>query len=237
MPVDVLLIGAHPDDVEWGAGGMALLLQQRGINFAIIDLTRGEMGNRGTPGERDQEAEQAAQFLGGVPRENLALPDSALVDTPENRMLIGDVIRRFRPTLVLAPFWRDRHPDHAAAGQMVRNSRLFCALKKSGSPHPVHKPSAFLYFPLHDAQTRPSLVVDVSSVYERKLELMRIHASQFGKTAQQFGVLPHGLGDYLFALESRDRFFGSLIGKAHGEALISDGPLALSNLADVLKLM
>lgn len=237
MPVDVLLIGAHPDDVEWGAGGISLLLQQRGTTFAIVDLTRGEMGNRGTPGERDQEAERAAQFLGGIPRENLNLPDSALVDTPKHRMLIGDVIRRFRPTIVLAPYWRDRHPDHAAAGQMVRNSRLFCALKKSGSPHLPHKPSVFLYFPLHDAQTRPSLVVDVSSVYERKLELMRLYASQFGKTAEQFGVLPHGSGDYLFALESRDRFFGSLIGKPHGEALISDGPLALSNLANVLKLI
>jgi bacillithiol biosynthesis deacetylase BshB1 len=236
MPVDVLLFGAHPDDVEWGAGGIALILQQTGVSFALIDLTKGEMGSRGTPVERAQEAERAAQFLGGVTRENLGLPDCGLMDTPEHRKLIADVIRRYRPALVLAPFWRDRHPDHAAAGQIVRNSRLFCALKKSTSPDSPHKPKAFLYFPLHHSYTRPSFVVDVSTVYERKLELLRLHESQFAKTAEQFGVVSHGLGDYLFALESRDRYFGSLIGTRHGEALVSDSPLRLSNLTDILKL-
>lgn len=236
MPVDVLLIGAHPDDVEWGAGGIAILLQQQGVWFAILDLTRGEMGNRGTPDERAREAERAAQFLGGVPRENLGLPDCGLVDTPENRVLIANAIRRYRPQLVLAPYWKDRHPDHTAAGQIVRNCRVFCTLKKSASPDPPHKPEAWLYFPLHHSYTRASFVVDVSEVYERKLELLRVHESQFGKTAEEFGVIPHGLGQYLFALESRDRFFGSLIGKHHGEALIADGPLPLSSPIKVLGL-
>lgn len=236
MPVDLLLIGAHPDDVEWGAGGIAILLQQQGISFAIVDLTTGEMGNRGSRLERVQEGERAAQFLGGVPRENLSLPDCGLVDTPENRMLIANVVRRYRPQLVLAPYWKDRHPDHTAAGRMVRNSRVFCTLKKSASPDPPHKPQAWLYFPLHHLYTPPSFVVDVSDVYERKLELLRVHDSQFGKTAEEFGVIPHGLGQYLFALESRDRFFGSLIGARHGEALIADGPLPLRNPIKVLGL-
>jgi bacillithiol biosynthesis deacetylase BshB1 len=236
MPVDVLLFGAHPDDVEWGVGGAALLLQKAGASFAIVDMTRGEMGSRGTPAERALEAERAAQFLGGIPRENLGFPDCGLMDTPELRVLVANVIRRYQPALVLAPFWRDRHPDHAATGRLVRNSRLFCTLKKSTSPDPPHKPSAFLYFPLHHPHTRPSFVVDVSAVYRRKLELLRLHESQFAKTAEQFGVVSHGLGDYLFALESRDRFFGSLIGKHHGEALVADGPLALSSLTNLLKL-
>lgn len=236
MTVDVLLFGAHPDDIEWGVGGIALILQQKGASFALIDLTRGEMGSRGTPAERMLEGERAAQFLGGVRRENLGLPDCGLVDTPEQRQLIANVIRRYRPAFVLAPFWKDRHPDHAAAGQIVRNSRLFCGLKNSASPDLPHKPKAFLYFPLHHPRTRPSFVVDVSAVYERKIELLRLHASQFGKTAEQFGVVSHGLGDYLFALESRDRYLGSLIGARHGEALVSDGPLALSNLTNLLEL-
>jgi N-acetylglucosamine malate deacetylase 1 len=236
MPVDVLLIGAHPDDVEWGAGGIALLLQQQGTSFAILDLTRGEMGSRGTAAERVQEAERAAQFLGNIPRENLALPDCGLVDTAEHRLLIANVIRRYRPHLVLAPFWKDRHPDHAAAGRIVRNCRLYCTLKKSASPEPPHKPQAFLYFPLHHSNSRLSFVVNVSGVYERKLKLLRLHESQFGKTAEEFGVVPHGLGEYLFALESRDRFFGSLIGKPHGEALIADGPLPVSSPMQILKL-
>jgi bacillithiol biosynthesis deacetylase BshB1 len=235
MPVDVLLFGAHPDDIEWGAGGITLLLKQKGSSFALIDLTKGEMGSRGTPAERASEAERAADFLGGVPRENLGLPDCGLVDGPEARKLVAGVIRRLRPSLVLAPFWKDRHPDHVAAGHMVRNCGLHCTLKNSGASHPPHKPKKFLYFLLHH-YARPSFVVDVSSVYEKKMELLRLHHSQFSKTAEQFGVVSHGMGDYLFALESRDRFFGSLIGKRHGEALVSDQPIALENVSRVLDL-
>lgn len=229
------MFGAHPDDVEWGAGGIAVLLQQKHASFAIVDLTRGELGNRGTSEMRAHEAQRAAQFL-GVPRENLALPDGSLVDTPDTRRIIADVIRRYRPALVLAPYWKDRHPDHVAAGEMVRNSRLYCTAKKSNSPDPPHKPRAFLYFVLHDPKPRPTFVVDISTVYGLKLDLLRLHESQFSKTAEEFGVMPHGLGDYLFGLESRDRFFGSLIGRRHGEALMGDGPLPVSNLLDVLRL-
>ncbi len=233
--MDVLLFGAHPDDIEWGAGGIALLLDQRSISFALIDLTKGEMGSRGTPAERESEAERAADFLGGVPRENLGLPDCGLVDSPESRRLIAAVIRKYQPSLVLAPFWKDRHPDHVAAGRMVRNSRLYCTLRNSASAHPPHKPKAFLYFLLHH-YAHPSFVVDVSGVYEKKMELLKLHQSQFSKTAEQFGVVSQGIGDYLFGLESRDRFFGSLIGKRHGEALVSDQPVALGNIGDILKL-
>jgi bacillithiol biosynthesis deacetylase BshB1 len=227
MPVDALFFGAHPDDVEWGAGGIALLLQQKKVSFAIVDLTRGEMGSRGTPEERYDEALRAADFLGGAARENLGLPDGGLVDSPSTRRQIAEVIRQYQPSLVLAPYWRDRHPDHTAAGRMVRNSALYCTLKKSGCSHAPHKPRAFLYYLLHDF-VAPSFVVDISAIYARKLELLKLHESQFAKTAEEFGVVPHGLGDYLYGLESRDRFLGSLIGVRHGEALIIDRPMALN---------
>jgi N-acetylglucosamine malate deacetylase 1 len=233
MAVDVLLFGAHPDDVEWGAGGIMLLLQRKGISFAIVDLTKGELGSRGTPLERAREAEFAANFLGGVKRENLGMLDGGLVDTPKTRKRIAEVIREHRPQLVLAPLWKDRHPDHVAAGRMVRNAALFCALKKSDSPHAPHKPANTLYFLLHHV-ARPGFVVDISDVYPRKLELLRLHESQFSKTAEQFGVVAHGMGDYLYGLESRDRFFGSLIGRRHGEALVCDRPIALNDLSELL---
>ncbi len=236
MPVDVLLFGAHPDDVEWGAGGIALLLHDSGISFAIIDMTNGEMGSRGTPEQRQAEAVAAAEFLGAVGRESLNLPDCGLVDTPGDRRLIASAIRRHRPKLVLAPYWHDRHPDHAAAGLMVRNAQLYCALTKLDDPNPPHKPGAFFFYPLHQFE-RPTFVVDTSTIFQRKLALMRIHRSQFEKTAEEFGLIAHGVGDYLFGLESRDRYFGSLIGARHGEALISDRPVALSSAADILALM
>ena len=235
MPVDVLFFGAHPDDVEWGAGGIALLLHDAGISFAIVDLTEGEMGNRGTLEERRWEAASAADFL-GVVRESLGLPDCGLLDSPENRRAAASAIRRHRPRLVIAPYWEDRHPDHAAAGLIVRNSQLYCALTKLADPHPPHKPGAFLYCPLNKFE-RPSFVVDTTSVFQRKLDLLRIHRSQFGKTAEEFGVIAHGVGDYLFGLESRDRYFGSLAGARYGEALIADQPLRLSGVGDVLALL
>ncbi len=232
MPVEVLLIGAHPDDVEWGAGGIAILLQQQNVPFAIVDLTRGELGSRGTGTERALEADEAAAFLGGVPRSNLGMQDGGLVDTPETRQQVADAIREYRPALVLAPYWEDRHPDHAAAGWMVRNAALYCTLRKSNSRFPPHKPRAFLYYLLHHF-TPPSFAVDISDVYARKIALMKLHASQFSKTAEEFGVVPQGTGDYLFGLESRDRYFGSLIGTRQAEALVSDRPIALRSLSEV----
>ena len=235
MPVDVLLFGAHPDDVEWGAGGIALLLRNAGISFAIVDLTNGEMGSRGTLEQRQVEAASAAELLRAT-REVLNLPDCGLVDSPENRRIVARVIRRHRPGLVIAPFWEDRHPDHAAAGLMVRNAQLYCALKKLDDPNPPHKPHAFLFYPLHKFE-RPTFVVDTTKVFQLKLDLLRIHSSQFSKTAEEFGVIAQGIGDYLFGLESRDRYFGSLAGARFGEALIADQPIRLSGIGDVLSLV
>jgi bacillithiol biosynthesis deacetylase BshB1 len=234
-PVDVLLLGAHPDDVEWGAGGTVLKFQATGTSFGIVDLTRGEMGSRGTTEERDKEAEEAASWIGARFRVNLGLPDCGVIDSVENRKQIASVIRAWRPKLVLAPYWKDRHPDHAATGHLIRNAAVYCTLRKSSDPNPPHKPSAYLYYLLHHF-THPGIVVDISEVYHRKLELLRMHASQFSKTAEGFGVLPLGMSDYLFGLESRDRFFGSLIGVHHGEAFVSEVPLKLGRISDLLSL-
>lgn len=235
MTVDVVFFGAHPDDVEWGVGGTALLLRDKGVSFAIVDLTSGEMGSRGTPEERESEAAQAAEFLGAAARETLNLPDCGLVDSPANRQLAASVIRRYRPKIVLAPLWEDRHPDHAAAGLIIRNAQLYGALSKLNDPNPPHKPARFLFYTLHKFQ-QPSLVVDTSAVFQAKLELLRLHRSQFAKTAGEFGVLAHGVGDYLFGLESRDRYFGSMIGVKFGEPLIADQPLALRDIEQILAL-
>ncbi|HEY4047156.1 MAG TPA: bacillithiol biosynthesis deacetylase BshB1 [Acidobacteriaceae bacterium] len=233
MTIDVLLFGAHPDDVEWGAGGTVLTLKARGSSFGIVDLTRGEMGSRGTSEERDKEAQETASWMGARFRENLGLPDCGVIDSIENRKHIASVIRRYRPKLVLAPYWKDRHPDHAATGRLIRNAAVYCTLRKSNDLNPPHKPSAYLYYLLHHFR-QPSMVVDISEIYNRKLELLRMHASQFAKTAEGFGVLPLGMDDYLFGLESRDRFFGSLIGVHHGEALVSEVPLKLGSVSDLL---
>ena len=226
LPVDVLLIGAHPDDVEWAIGGIALRLREKNITFAIIDLTNGEMGSRGTPEQRKFEAASAAEFMGASSRENLNLPDCGLVDSPENRQLIAGVVRRYRPRIVLAPLWEDRHPDHAAAGLIVRNAQLYCELKNLADPNPPHKAGAFLFYPIHKFQ-QPSFVVDTSAVFPRKIELLKIFDSQFAAH----------VGDFLYRLESRDRYFGTQAGVRHGEALVLDQPMRIGGLDDVLSLV
>lgn len=233
MPVDVLLFGAHPDDVECALGGTAALLGQRGVSFALIDLTRGEMGSRGTGEERQREAEASAEFLGAAARENLDMGDAMLEDTPEARKRVARVIRKHRPQLVVAPYWEDLHNDHAAAGQMVRHSLIYCTLSKLEDAGPPHKPRAFLYYLLHKYQA-PTLVVDITAVFEKKMEAIRHFQSQFAKTAAEYGVVPVGRGDYLFDLETRSRYYGSLVHVKYGEALISERPLRAAGLEQLL---
>jgi hypothetical protein len=112
---------------------------------------------------------------------------------------------------------------------------LYCALTKIDDPNPPHRVQAFFHYPLHKA-AQAAFVVDISDVFERKLQLLRLHHSQFGKTAEEFGVLPQGLGDYLFGLETRDRHYGSLVGVRFGEALVTDRPVKLRSMKDLLTL-
>jgi N-acetylglucosamine malate deacetylase 1 len=227
MAVDVLLFGAHPDDVEWAAGGIALLLRDHGVPFGVVDMTQGEMGSRGTVEDRRREADRATEEMGAAVRENLNLPDCGLVDLPEYRRAVAGAVRRHRPKLVLAPLWEDRHPDHAAAGLLVQKSRLLCGLPTLDDPSPPHRPQAYLYYPIHTFHS-PTFVIDTSAVYQRKLNLMRVYDSQFGKMNP---------ADFLYRLESRDRYYGSLIGARHGEALVADQPIALDGLKSVLSLL
>ncbi len=159
MPVDVLLIGAHPDDIEWSVGGIALLLCDHGVSLAVVDMTEGEMGSRGTVDERRIEASAAAGTIGAEARENLQLPDCGLVDGPDARRAVSSAIRRHKPRVVIAPLWEDRHPDHAAAGLIVQNSRMLCGLTTFDDSNPPHRPAAFLYYPIHTFH-QPTFVVD-----------------------------------------------------------------------------
>lgn len=227
MPVEVLLFGAHPDDVEWAAGGIALLLRDQGISFGVVDLTEGEMGSRGTVEDRRRESARATQMMGAVVRENLGLPDCGLTDLPEYRRAVASAVRRHRPRIVLAPYWEDRHPDHAAAGLIVRNARLLCGLPALNDGNEPHRPAAFFYYPIHNFVSSP-FVIDTSAVYEQKISLMRIYDSQFGRTNP---------AELLYRLESRDRYYGSLVGAAHGEALIIDQALALDGLKALFPLL
>ena len=192
------------------------MLKETGSSFGVVDLTRGEMESRGTSEERDREAQEAASGMAAQFRENLGLPDGGIIDSVES---VTDCERYSTTPSKAGPgaLLEGPPPRPCGHGPSRSQSAIHCTLRKSNDPNPPHKPSAYLYYLLHHF-THPSMVVDISGVYHRKLELLRLHVSQFAKTAEGFGVLPLGMNDYLFGLESRDRFFGTLIGAHHGEA-------------------
>ncbi|MBM3317722.1 MAG: bacillithiol biosynthesis deacetylase BshB1 [Candidatus Eisenbacteria bacterium] len=219
MPVDVLAIGAHPDDVDMICGGTLAKLAARGRAVAILDLTRGEMGTRGTPETRAREAQRAAEILGARERVALDLGDGRIENSADARRQVIEVVRRLRPTLILTHYWDDLHPDHAAAGHLVRAVMYpvgFARYPAEGEPY---RPNEVLFFMAH-TPFEPSFVVDVDGYHERKMEAVRCFASQFHSADS--AEPPTGISqpDFLLRLEARARHYGGLIGRAFGEPFL-----------------
>jgi bacillithiol biosynthesis deacetylase BshB1 len=219
MGIDVLAIGAHPDDVDMICGGTLAKLAARGRTCVILDLTRGEMATRGTPETRDDEARAAAAVLGARERIILDLGDGLLSDSDENRREVIEVIRRLRPTVVLTHYWEDLHPDHAAAGNILRSIMYplgFANYPASGEPF---RPNEVLFFMAH-TPFEPSFVVDIEGFHDKKLEAIRCFRSQFHNPEST--EPPTGISepDFLLRLEARARYFGNLIGRTFGEPFL-----------------
>ena len=161
--VDVLAFSPHPDDVELGCGGALAALARRGSSFGIVDLTRGEMGTRGTPELRAREAREAARILGARFRETLDLGDGGLRTDRAAELRVVDVVRRARPRLVLAPFAADRHPDHVRASRLVSDAAWYAGLAKLETGLAPHRPDQVVYYPAsYDFSRPPTFLVDVS---------------------------------------------------------------------------
>lgn len=236
MKLDVLAIGSHPDDVELGCGGTLALLARRGRKVGIAHLTRGEQGTRGTVEERNAEAHKAAEALGAVALEFLDCGDGGLrYGTAEEDALIA-LIRRLRPDLVLSPTPRDRHPDHSRSHQLVEAACFYAGLRnRAPGAGPPHRPAATFSYMQHDP-FEPSFIVDVSSVWEAKLESLRAHRSQFhqpeGNETQPATKI--ATPEFWEAVEGRARHFGLLINAAFGEPFWSRLPLAVGDPMSLL---
>jgi len=222
---DVLAIGAHPDDVELTMGGLLLRLVDAGRSVAILDLTRGEGGTRGTAETRAAEAAAGARALGAAERTILDFGDGLLEPSLPVRRAVVAAIRRHRPSLVVAPHWRDLHPDHAAAGRAVRAVRYVCGMPKwDPGPHAPHRPSTFL-FSMHHTEFRVSVVVDVTSVWERKCAAVRCYPSQLHDPASKEPRTSIASDEFVPRWEARHRWFGSRAGVRFGEPYFHDGPV------------
>lgn len=229
---DIVAITAHPDDMEINCGGTLALAVQQGWKAGAVELTRGELGTRGTPEIRAQEAASAAQVLGLSCRVNLELPDGHLHDGDEPRKLIVRLLRLMRPRVVITPPLRDHHADHIATAEIVAHSIHLSGVARYLPDLEPWKPHALLHY-LGTRPAIPSLIVDISSVLELRNKAMRCHASQFFRADSTERATRIAHPDFPDAIAGRLRHFGAMIGASHGEAFYSEEPVPATNLVSL----
>jgi bacillithiol biosynthesis deacetylase BshB1 len=229
MAVDILAISAHADDVELTCAGTLIQMHERGYRFGIVDLTRGEMGTRGTAEIRAKEAARAAEILGAEFRETLDLGDGGLRTGREEELIVIDVIRREKPRIVLTPYPEDRHPDHRRAGELVTSAAFYAGLRKLETEHPAHRPQQTVYFGTFEIQ-KPMFVVDVTPAIEARRQAILAYQSQFydpNSTEPETMLSQKG---FLDMIEARLRDFGALIGTEFGEGFVTRRPPRIGDL-------
>lgn len=221
LTVDVLAIAAHRDDAELSCGGTLIRCARLGKRTAIVDLTAGEAGSKGSAELRAQEASRAAGVLGLSARENLGWPDAALVSTPSTRDELVRVIRRFRPQVVIAPAPLGRHPDHRITAELVRDACFVAGLRRVEPDIAPHRPLKVLHATAHREDfARPTFVVDITEEFEQKLEAIRCYESQFEGVTQAGEVYPNGEPLYDI-IRHQAAHYGSLIRTRYGEPFIT----------------
>ena len=227
QPVDLLVFGPHPDDIEISCGSLVATMVARGYRVGLVDLTRGETGTRGTPETRLDEAEAAANVLGASFRENLELPDGAISDEdPDTRRAVIEAIRRHRPTVVVGPYSTDYHPDHAATGRLLQRVLFLSGLAKIDADGTPWRAEQIWSYMCHDPFP-PSFIVDVSAVFEQKLAAIRCFESQLYRADSDEPATNIASADYLERLEARFRYFGSLIRARYGEPFHTTTPVRM----------
>jgi len=218
-PVDLLVFGPHPDDLEIGLGGAIAKHVALGHRVGLCDLTRGELGSNGTPEQRVREAEAAREILGASWRENLALPDGGLGTDPSHTRAIVELIRAARPKTIAIPYGKDRHPDHVAANLLLTRASFLSGLARFSAAGEQFRADWLLSYFINDSR-RPSFVVDVSAHYDIKRASLACHDSQFAPPST--GAAPTRLNTPRFQqlIESRDAQFGALIGVPFAEGVV-----------------
>jgi bacillithiol biosynthesis deacetylase BshB1 len=222
-PVDLLFVSAHPDDTELACGGTIVKSVKDGFRVGMIDLTRGEMGTRGTPATRKREAMSSARILGATFREQLDFQDGGLKTGREQELELVDVIRSAKPRLVFTAWPDDRHPDHARAGAIVTSASFYAGLKSLKSGHAAHRPQAVVYY-VQNYMIPPSFVVDVSKHWKQKMRSIGAFKSQFHDPSSKEPMTFIARPEFLDLIEARGVHFGALIGAKYGEAFVTKQP-------------
>jgi bacillithiol biosynthesis deacetylase BshB1 len=223
MTVDYLFFAAHPDDIELSCGGTIIKFAKAGHAVGIIDLTRGEMGTRGTPATRKREARNAAKIMGAAFREQLDFGDGGLRTGRGEEMQIIEVVRRHRPSIIFAPWPDERHPDHARAGRVITEASFYAGLRALETGLAAHRPQAVAYY-LQNYMIPPSFVVDVTPAWKTKMRAVAAFKSQFHNPKSKEPQTFISSMKFLDMIEARGHHFGALIGVDYGEAYVTKQP-------------
>jgi bacillithiol biosynthesis deacetylase BshB1 len=225
---DAMAFGPHPDDVELGCGGTLIKLADLGYSTVVVDMTRGEMGTRGTVETRTAESAVAAGVLGVMTRENLGLPDGRLRSDNESRRKVVEIVRRYRPQLVFLPYYQDRHPDHVHGSELAYEAVFAAGLARYETGQPSHRPAKVLYY-MRWYEFEPTFIVDISAQYERKMEAIWAYSSQFTAQDDSYEQTRLTTPEYHWKLVHRMAYYGSLIQKQYGEGFLARGMLEVDD--------
>ncbi len=232
---DALFIGAHPDDCELFAGGLIALLAQRGYSIAVLDLTRGEMSSRGTPEQREKEKQRANDIMGINARISLDLGDASLLETDDTMHQVVRALRRLRPKFVFLQYPEDRHPDHVKAARIAQQAIFYARLQH----FPVREEPLFIsgyayYIGNTHSPHRPDFIVDITDTFDTQREALKAYETQF-YNPDVSGYPTYISSEKFFSyVETRARYFGSLVGVEYGEPYILDRALKLDDPLDIL---
>lgn len=233
--LDILVLSVHPDDAELGCSGTLLKYLAEGKKVGIADLTRGELGTRGSAEIREKEAAAAADVMGLTLRENLEIPDGFFQNTREYQLKVIEVIRKYQPEIVLTNAFYDRHPDHGRASDLVETSAFLAGLRKietffDGRKQQEWRPRLVLHF-IQDYYIKPDIIIDVTPYWNAKIESIMAYGSQFynpewADEPQTYISSP----EFIAVIESRAREFGKSIGAKYGEGFTSKKILGVDDL-------
>ncbi len=238
MKLDILAIGAHPDDVELGCGATIAKEIANGKRVGILDLTRGELGTRGSAEIRDVEAANAASILGVSVRENIALADGFFVNDKESQLKIIEVIRKYQPEMVLCNAITDRHIDHGKGSKLASDACFLSGLKKietivDGKPQEKWRPKTVYHY-IQWQNIEPDVVVDVTGYIDKKCEAVFAYTSQFHDPNNKEGDTPISSKTFKESINYRARDLGRLIGTEYGEGFTVERYAAVNSLFDLI---
>ncbi|WP_374958484.1 bacillithiol biosynthesis deacetylase BshB1 [Gilvibacter sp.] len=237
MKLDILAIGAHPDDVELGCGATVAKEIAAGKKVGILDLTRGELGTRGTPEIREQEAKAAAAILGVEVRENLAIPDGFFINSKENQLKIIEVLRKYQPDIVLCNAVDDRHIDHGKGAKLASDACFLSGLRRIETTHNGQQQQAWrpklVYHYIQWKNLEPDFVVDVGDFIKKKEEAVFAYTSQFYDPNSDDPSTPISSSNFKESISYRAKDLGRLIGAEYAEGFTVERYVAVDSLYDL----